>query len=268
MGTPDPPVEPLGCVDAGEGPILLALHGALTNGRLTFGGVLPAWSAGRRVVACDRPGYELTPGAWGDVASQAARLRATVAELGGPVDLLACSFGGLVALRAVQDDPSPWRSVVLVEVPAVALCTEDMVHPQALLRLAEQARRTAADVDLEAAFGTVFELVDPGLATALRALVRSGDPGVSLFAEELDLTSSGLDRRRLVDAVSRGGPDGGTLPVLAVSGSRSHPAYRTFGACTAAALAGRHHVIEGAGHATHLHPAFARVLQDFLGPGP
>ena len=49
-------VEPLGLVEVGDGPPLVAVHGALAGGRLTFEGVARRWGRRSRVLVVDRPG--------------------------------------------------------------------------------------------------------------------------------------------------------------------------------------------------------------------
>ncbi|WP_157965868.1 alpha/beta fold hydrolase [Euzebya rosea] len=253
--------EPLGLVEVGEGPPLVAVHGAFSGGRLTFEGVARRWGRRSRVLVVDRPGFERSPGPEAPIGEQAARLLATIDQHadGGPVDALGTSFGGLVVLRAVQERPAAFRSLIIVETAAIDLTPSDMVEPSRLLRAARAAHERAGS-ELEAAFDELFEVVDPALMAALAPLYRRGDPGLAMLPGDLAIWLARLDRAALADAVSDDPP----IPVTTVSGSTSHPAFRTFGACTAAALFGQHHVIDGAGHAAHLHPRFPDVLNAHL----
>lgn len=250
-------VEPLGLVEVGDGPPLVAVHGALAGGRLTFEGVARRWGRRSRVLVVDRPGFERTPGPEATIGEQALRLLATIDEHadGGPVDAIGSSFGGLVLLRAVQARPDAFRSLVVVETAAIDLTPSDMVEPTRLLRAARAAHERA-QLDVEAAFDDLFDAVDPALMAALSPLYRRGDPGLSMLPGDLAIWQAMLDRAGLADAVSGEVP----IPVTTVSGTTSHPAFRTFGACTAAALFGHHHVLDGAGHAAHLHPRFPDLL--------
>ncbi len=254
--------SPLGAEEVGNGPPLLAVHGGLLGGRLTFSGVAPRLGAHHRVIVVDRPGFEGTPdGADSDVPTQARRLLTTIQERSPdePVHALGVSFGGLVVLRAVQEQPSAFASLTLVETPAEDLCPPDMVHP---VRFGALVRRTheALPDDPEALAG-LFAQIDGGLWRALSPRLTRHEPGVTALRSDLAIWDARLDRHALADAVGGERP----IPVLTVSGSTSDPAFRTFGACSAAALAGRHVVIQGAGHAAHLHPDFVAILLDHTG---
>jgi GrpB-like predicted nucleotidyltransferase (UPF0157 family)/pimeloyl-ACP methyl ester carboxylesterase len=124
----------MGFVEAGEGPTVVVLHGEPVGGRLTFVPVLPQWSRRLRVLVPDRRGFERTPRpADGTIEDQARDLLAFVAAhgradpWGGPprAHVVGVSVGGVVALTALQLDPSAFRSVVVVEAPAVTLCGAD-----------------------------------------------------------------------------------------------------------------------------------------------
>lgn len=71
------PVE-LGYVAAGQGPTVIALHGGLLSGRLTYGPVLADWAQRLRVLVPDRRGFERTPGVRGTTAAQARDLEAFI----------------------------------------------------------------------------------------------------------------------------------------------------------------------------------------------
>lgn len=260
-------IEPLGVAIEGEGPPLVAVHGGLAGGRLTFGGMAPVWARHHRVIVADRPGFERTGGDGEvDIATQADRLIATVrAHTDQPCHALGFSFGGLVVLRAIQQAPQLFASLTLVETPAVDLCPSDMVEPTRFMQL---VRRTHEAVPTDpAAMAAFFTEIDPRLWAALSTMLGRDDPGITPLRADLAIWTAKLDRQRLADAVSADPP----IPVLAVSGSTSAASLQAFGACTAAALWGRHEVIDGAGHAAHLHPDFTALLlghTDGAGPGP
>jgi pimeloyl-ACP methyl ester carboxylesterase len=255
-GVEVPDVEPLGVTVQGAGPPLLAVHGWVLGGRLAFGGVAPRWARHHRVVVVDRPGFERTGGS-GEVGvvEQADRLLATIdAEVGDePVHAVGSSVGGLVLLRAVQQRPDAFASLTLVEVPAEDLCPSDVVEAGrfgALCRRVHAALAGAGTAPDPSAIQAFITAVDAGLGAAVAGWLRDDDPGLAVLASDLAIWTARLDRAALAHATG-GETD---IPVLALSGAASHPGLRSFGACTAAALAGRHHVLEGAGHAAHLHP--------------
>jgi GrpB-like predicted nucleotidyltransferase (UPF0157 family)/pimeloyl-ACP methyl ester carboxylesterase len=246
----------MGFVEAGEGPTVVALHGGLVGGRLTFGPVLAQWSRRLRVLVPDRRGFERTPRpADGTIEDQARDLLAFVAAHGRPdpwgghprAHVVALSFGGVVALTALQLDPSVFRSVTVVEAPAVTLCGED---PE-VAAWREELQRTYDRIshEPEPVLRRFLARSDPGSLEPLLRLLRSGDPGVTPKHEELKPWETSLSPEGI----------GGTgVPALVVSGGESPPIFRTIGAHTARVLGADHHVVEGAGHAVHL--AGRRVL--------
>jgi GrpB-like predicted nucleotidyltransferase (UPF0157 family)/pimeloyl-ACP methyl ester carboxylesterase len=128
----DPPGVPLGFVEAlpPDGlpaPTVVALHGGLVGGRLTFGPVLPAWSRRLRVLVPDRRGFERTPEpATGSIEEQALDLLGFIdARAGGRAHVVGVSYGGVIALTALQLRPSAFRSLALLDAPAVSLVDDD-----------------------------------------------------------------------------------------------------------------------------------------------
>jgi pimeloyl-ACP methyl ester carboxylesterase len=88
--------------------------------------LVPLREAGFRVVAVDQRGQHDSPGpddhAAYTVHALASDLLALVAALGdGPVHVVGHSFGGLVARAAVLEDPSAFRSLVLMDSGPCAL---------------------------------------------------------------------------------------------------------------------------------------------------
>lgn len=262
---PPTPADPLEVTVHGDGPPLVAVHGAVTGGRLTFGGVADRWGGHSRVLVVDRPGFGTTGGPPEPVGAQARRLLATIDAhaAGGPVDAVGHSAGGLVVLRAVEQRPAAFRTITLVETAAVDLVPDRLVHAQALVDPVREAL-AGVDADLTEVAVAALERTEPRLLDALRGLLTSDDPGVAVHRVDLAVWEAMLDRARLAEVVSDDPP----IPVLTVSGTTSHPGMRTFGTAVAAALYGRHEVVEGAGHAAHLHPAFDAVLSVHIGRGP
>ncbi len=93
----------------GQGPDLVLIHGANGNLRDFSFAMVDKLAENYRVIAVDRPGLGYSdplPGGETSVAAQAARLRATVAELGvsRPI-VLGHSYGGAVALAWALEAP-------------------------------------------------------------------------------------------------------------------------------------------------------------------
>ena len=157
------------------------------------------------------------------------------------------------ALAPAAGSPTAWPTPQ----PVAGLEPRDLVPASARFAAAPADADAAPASPLAgAAFGDLFDAVDPALMAALSPLYRRGDPGLSMLPGDLAIWQAMLDRAGLADAVSGEVP----IPVTTVSGTTSHPAFRTFGASTAAALFGHHRVLDGAGHAAHLHPRFPDLL--------
>jgi pimeloyl-ACP methyl ester carboxylesterase len=102
----------------GSGEPLVLLHGGLGAGA-GFDAIMPALSAGRRVIAVDLQGH----GGTGDVDRplrpelMADDVAALIEHLGFPrADVLGYSLGGLVALRTAIQHPQRVRRLVLVSI--------------------------------------------------------------------------------------------------------------------------------------------------------
>jgi GrpB-like predicted nucleotidyltransferase (UPF0157 family)/pimeloyl-ACP methyl ester carboxylesterase len=247
----------LGFAEAGTGPTVVGLHGGLVGGRLTFGPVLPQWSRRLRMLVPDRRGFERTPQPRdGTIEEQARDLLGFIAAHGVPdpwggqprAHVVALSFGGVVALTALQLDAAPFRSLTLVEAPAITLCGDD---PQVRAWRDDLARtydRIAHEP--EPVLRRFLARTDPGSLEPLLALLRSGDPGITPKHDEL---------RPWETPLTPAGVRGTDVPVLVVSGADSVPIFRRIGDHTAGVLGAEHLVVDGAGHAVHL--AGRRLLE-------
>lgn len=246
----------LGHVAAGAGPTLVAVHGGLLSGRPTFGPALGEWAQRFRVLLPDRRGYERTPGHSGTVAEQARDLERFIdRHAGGRAHVLGFSFGGIVALTALQLERRLFASLTVVEAPAVTLCGAD---PQALALRAWLGRLHdgAAAGGGPEVLREFFAVMDPRALGRIDALLATGDPGVHVAADELRVWRTPL---------SPVGLAGAGVPTLVVTGERSPQMMRTVGEHIATATAGRHRVLPGAGHAAHLAgPPFNTLLAEHI----
>ena len=105
------------CRSVASRPVLL-IHGSLANGRM-WARYLNAFALGREVCAVDLIGYGATDG-WPSgqplrLADEASAVCRAVAHADEPVDVVAHSYGGAVALRLVLDNPGRVASLTLVE---------------------------------------------------------------------------------------------------------------------------------------------------------
>jgi pimeloyl-ACP methyl ester carboxylesterase len=104
---------------AGSGPALLLIHGALLNGSLSWGAVLPKLAEHFTVYAMDRRGRAPS----GDskeysIAKEADDITKVVEVIGGQVIVLAHSYGALASLEAL-DRLKTVSHLILYEPPVV-----------------------------------------------------------------------------------------------------------------------------------------------------
>lgn len=116
MGTQSPDRStPLGWSQAGEGPDVVLVHGALVERHDLFGALSPGLAGRCRVTSVDRPGHGQTPfySPTGSPWRQAQAVRRTVDALGlqRPI-IVGHSYGGAVALAYALQFPDATRGVV------------------------------------------------------------------------------------------------------------------------------------------------------------
>lgn len=107
----------LHAVQAGEGPDLVLVHGALTTHRDWLAGPFPALARRFRVTAVDRPGHGLSrrPRFEGTPRDQAAQIRRGLDALGvARAVIVGHSMGGMVALALAEQFPESVAALVLV----------------------------------------------------------------------------------------------------------------------------------------------------------
>jgi pimeloyl-ACP methyl ester carboxylesterase len=87
----------------GAGPALLLIHGALLDGSLSWGAVLPRFAERFTVYAMDRRGRPPSGDARQySIASEVADVVSVLDAIGGPVVVLSHSYGALVSLAALD----------------------------------------------------------------------------------------------------------------------------------------------------------------------
>ena len=105
---------------AGSGPALLLIHGALLNGSLSWGAVLPKLAEHFTVYAMDRRGRAPSGDAKEySIGKEADDITKVVEVIGGPIIVLAHSYGALATLEAL-DRLKTVSHLILYE-PPVAL---------------------------------------------------------------------------------------------------------------------------------------------------
>jgi pimeloyl-ACP methyl ester carboxylesterase len=109
---------------AGAGPALLLIHGALLNGTISWGAVLPKLAEHFTVFIMDRRGRAPSGDAKEySIANEADDIAIVVEAIGGPVIVLSHSYGALASLEAL-DRLTTVSHLILYE-PPVALKPRD-----------------------------------------------------------------------------------------------------------------------------------------------
>lgn len=235
-----------------DAPPVLMLNSLGTDLRL-WDALMPAL-AGFRVIRYDKQGHGLSELWQGTTIEDHAAdaIAAIEAAAGGPVALVGCSIGGLIAQAVAAARPDLVRALVLSN-SAAKLGTAESWH-QRIAAVEAGGTRAIADAVMERWFAAPFRAT-PELALWRAMLARTGRAGYiaacrALAAADLTATTRAL---RLPALVIAGSEDGASPPDL-VRG-------------TADLIAGaRFHLIEGAGHLPCVESpaAMAAALIPFL----
>jgi pimeloyl-ACP methyl ester carboxylesterase len=251
-----------------DGAPVVCVHGLTRNGR-DFDALAQALAAdGRRVFCPDLPGRGQS--AWLPDARMyappvyVAALAHLLARLGGPVDWVGTSLGGLCGMMVAAAEGQPIRRLVLNDigsrVPAAA-AKRIATYVQQALRFDDMAGLEAHLRHVHAPFGTLTDADWRHMAeTSVRALPDGGlaphyDPAIGKpFAQAGE---GPIELGMIWDRVR--------LPVLLLRGAESD----VLDGATAAEMARRPGValveIPGAGHAPALvDPAQITLVRDFL----
>lgn len=194
----------------GDGATLVLVHGTFSESRM-FTEQLGATEQGRALLAHWERKYQavyafdhptLSVGAW----SNAVDLMQAIGKLGGPIDIVCHSRGGLVVSWMLRLKAVPVRSVVFVGSPLAG--TSLASPPRLRAALDMMANFGDAAADLGDAAGTVFPVAAgaAGIARIFGKVLRLGsslpivDAGVSLVPglASQQRTSNNLERNQLV----------------------------------------------------------------------
>lgn len=281
--TPRGPVE---LVDVGEGPAILALHGAMGGWEQSLLLARTLAPGGHRVIALSRPGYlgtalEVAPSPEAQAELYADVLRALAIP---QATVLAVSGGGPSALALAARHPELCRALVLVSTCG-ARVTEPLPLRFQLLRLAASWRWLAARMERRAA------AADPDAAArlsipddALRARTLA-DPVAGPLLRALLATTRTRMSARLAGTLNdvevtrtRAPPLGAVrVPTLVVHGTADRfVPFEAHGKALGAGIAGATvAALQGGDHVaifTHLAEARAQVAAFLAGvdatPGP
>lgn len=251
---------------AGGTPLVL-VHGSGADLR-TWGYQLQHFAASRRTIAYSRrfhhPNAPPAPRDAYDPAGHAADLVALIRALaGGRADVVASSYGGVVALMAARGTPGVIRRLVVVE-PVLFSLLEPGAPEGSSLEPLHLARKQLLDGDAEQATRTfVSTIIAPGayelMPASTREMLRDNLP--ELTAEARAPLPATAPPFTCADAGGVG------VPVLVVDGAASAAFLRAIARKVAACLPkGESHTVAGAAHAVHAQQAgaFNALVQAFL----
>jgi pimeloyl-ACP methyl ester carboxylesterase len=227
-------MDSLFSTEAGEGPLVVFVHGGMNTGELAWFAQLPL--AEHWTVRCyDRVGYgRSAPLSAGEDIERDVALIA--AQLDSPVHLVGHSSGALVATLVAAHSPATVRSLTLIEPPAFRHLDDPRVRVRADIVDALLADRDASDRAwltrfIEEVLGaealppdSILEILEQHVPT-----LRHAVPGAQDIEVPIDeLVASGV-------------------PVMVVSGGNDE-SFELICDCIAAQLGARREVIPGAGH--------------------
>lgn len=258
----------LAYVERGSGGTpLVFVHGSGADLR-TWGYQLQFFAATRRTLTYSRrfhhPNPPPEPGTPYVPAQHAADLAGFIDRVaGGRADVVAASYGGVVALMTARDTPAVIRRLVIVEPVTFALLDAGSPEARATAPL-DLARRQLLDGDEELAMRTfVSAIIAPGayelMPPTTRAMLRDNLPELTAEARAPLVTT---EARYTCDDVRRA-----AAPTLVLEGSASAPFLRAMARKVLECLPhGESHTIAGVAHAAHAQQAqaFNGVVQAFL----
>ncbi|MCC6313497.1 MAG: alpha/beta hydrolase [Thermomicrobiales bacterium] len=244
----------------GSGPELALIHGDFANGATTWpkqvaeppGRLLVVDRRGYGSSRDERPAYTIAE----DAADFLAAIRAS--NMTRPI-ICGHSYGGVVAIEAARQAPDLPRGLVLIEPPLFAAAASDP-DAVALAREVEEVRRRAdamSDEELAIAFFTALA----GDEDARR--LRGGPRWAPVVAEARRFAHSeppGAYPAEAVDELPR------NLPVIVLSGDRSHPGLRAAARAIHDRLRSSRFIeVAGVGHAAQANAAaFVEAVRAIL----
>jgi len=242
---------------AGSGPSLLLVHGALLNGSISWGAVIPQFAQRFTVYAMDRRGR--APSGDGDdysLSLEADDIAAVAAAIGRPVTLLAHSYGALATLDALERLKGVTQ-VILYEPPVI-------VAP-----LGEQSDRILANMDRALAAGDRAEVVTTFLRDQVQAPAErlAGFQSSPIWPVVLEIASTLPRESRTVNTYRSWDArlNKCTLPVTLLLGSETTSMLKEGSIYVSKTIPGcRLVVLEGQGHAAMMEAPdlfVAKVLE-------
>jgi pimeloyl-ACP methyl ester carboxylesterase len=248
-------------VDEGSGPVVLVVHGGLSD-ESAWAKVAAELTPSLRVVRIRRRLYrtELPADPVTDFAREVDDLLALAAEIGEPAVLVGHSSGAIVALETAVRDAGPFRGVVVYEPPLVLDTPIGGATGVADARAALARRRPGAALRI---FITRMVGMPAGVGWLMPFLVRVNPTIRSFVPRQIDETEAINRLGNRLDAYAAM-----SLPVLLMTGSRTPPHLRQRTDRLRAVLSGARPLalLPGQGHgANERDPVeVARLVRDFV----
>jgi pimeloyl-ACP methyl ester carboxylesterase len=256
IGTP----TPLPVLERGAGPTLLFLHGYPLH-RAMWNPQLDSLSDHCRVLLADLPGFgTASDHAVPDTLAGFARAVETTVEsrVGGPVTVVAHSFGGYIALQLYRDRPDLFERLVLVSTRSEADAPEARAKRLATAeRLGNPSERLDVDAAAHPLLSEQSRTGRPRVVEAVRAMVAAAPNRAMVGA--LRAIANRPDLTPVLASIR--------VPTLVVWGAQDElmPPARTQ-ALREGVVGSKGVEIAGAGHMSPLEdpPSFDRAVRDFL----
>lgn len=224
-------------VEEGTGEPLVLVHGTFCDHR-TWHGQRATFGRYFRTIAYSRryhwPNAPIPPDADYSILEHADDLRAVLTALDAvPAHVVGHSYGGFVSLLLAIREPALFRSLVLIEPPALTLFVSDPPKPLELLKLAATRPRTAAAIVATGARGlgpATAAFARDDLEEALRLFVTaiiSPDAFETMPPERLEQARVNCIKAEFLGSgfppVDTDGLRQITTPTLLMTGERSRP---------------------------------------------
>lgn len=250
---------PISVQKTGSGPALLLVHGALLNGTLSWSAVLPKFAERFTVYVMDRRGR--APSGDGDpkdysIAREAGDIAQVVASIGGPVTVLAHSYGALSTLYAL-DQLAGVSKLLLYEPPVVQNAFDHPAVAKMESALAANDREQIVITFLRDQIGSPPERLEGMLGSPIWPIVLEISP--TLPRESRNVNAGGLPQQLLTAC---------TIPTVVLLGSETQGMLREAAFFVRATIPGSEMVIlEGQGHGAMLEApdGFAAKVVDLIG---
>ncbi len=253
-----PGAPAIACDVAGDGPLVVFLHGIGGN-RSNWAEQVEGFSDTYRAVAWDARGYGDSDGMAADFHDFADDLARLIRHFGGPAHIVGLSMGGRIALDAWARTPWLIASLTLADTSAGSAETASPERVEAFLA-ARRKPLVEGKTSAEIAPAIVDQIAGPNITPAQRD---------RLIASHAALRTDAYLATMEVVTRFTAFPDFASVnvPVQIIVGSEDRVATPAYAAEMAAAFPdARLHVIPGAGHLSNIEApdAFNATLADFL----